>query len=292
MNKRHNAFTLVEILVVLAIIAILAAILFPAFNRAKENSRQVNCASNLSQIGFAVLQYRKDEGRYPDSLVDLLGEGTKVIDAQTAGDYKLDGKATGYLKGGQDTLVCPDDDTLPLDKGARSSYGYLSKSAPAPALTAPGAIPATTDLSGFVWNYWGYREDGFAYSSPQEAQAKTPAGSSLLYLPTINVNGSPVNQSYNQRYAPGYNPNIPENVLKYSMSNRFAPPTTIITHCVYHRLPTANNINFPGDLYKVPADDTNVKEIVLRIDGSAKAIDVSQCKTADQKTTLWQTQTQ
>ncbi len=80
MNKRHNAFTLVEILVVLAIIGILAALLFPAFGRARESARQTNCASNLQQIGVAVLQYRKDEGRYPDTLVDILGENTVVAD--------------------------------------------------------------------------------------------------------------------------------------------------------------------------------------------------------------------
>ncbi len=83
MNKRRSAFTLVEILVVLAIIAILAALLFPAFGRAREGARQTTCVSNLNQIYFAVQQYRKDEGRYPDTLVDILAEGTKVASPTT-----------------------------------------------------------------------------------------------------------------------------------------------------------------------------------------------------------------
>jgi len=45
---------------VIAIIAILAAILFPVFAKAREKARQSSCMSNLKQIGLAVLQYAQD----------------------------------------------------------------------------------------------------------------------------------------------------------------------------------------------------------------------------------------
>ena len=57
---KKKAFTLIELLVVIAIIAILAAILFPVFATAREKARQTACASNLKQIGIAMVQYYQD----------------------------------------------------------------------------------------------------------------------------------------------------------------------------------------------------------------------------------------
>lgn len=56
----RRGFTLIELLVVIAIIAILAAILFPVFARAREKARQITCASNVKNLGMAVLMYTQD----------------------------------------------------------------------------------------------------------------------------------------------------------------------------------------------------------------------------------------
>lgn len=56
----HPGFTLVELLVVIAVIAVLAAMLMPVFAQARENSRKANCLSNLRQIGTALKLYATD----------------------------------------------------------------------------------------------------------------------------------------------------------------------------------------------------------------------------------------
>ena len=59
-SNRNKGFTLIEILIVVAIIAILAAILFPVFARARENGRRASCASNVKQISLGIMQYAQD----------------------------------------------------------------------------------------------------------------------------------------------------------------------------------------------------------------------------------------
>ncbi len=59
---KRSAFTLIEILVVIGIIAVIAAILFPVFASVRERGRRTACLSNERQLGMAMLQYVADNG--------------------------------------------------------------------------------------------------------------------------------------------------------------------------------------------------------------------------------------
>ena len=58
--RPRDAFTLVELLVVIGIIGVLTAILFPVFARTRERARMTACTSNCRQLGSALLMYAED----------------------------------------------------------------------------------------------------------------------------------------------------------------------------------------------------------------------------------------
>ena len=63
-NMESKIFTIVELLIVLAIIAVLAAMLLPALNKASERAKSIGCTNNLKQIGNAVSFYTIDYDGY------------------------------------------------------------------------------------------------------------------------------------------------------------------------------------------------------------------------------------
>lgn len=69
--KDSKAFTLIEIVVVIAIIAILAAILFPAFARAKHAGFVTQNIAHMKQLGLSAALYASDNGAFPQDFVAL-----------------------------------------------------------------------------------------------------------------------------------------------------------------------------------------------------------------------------
>ena len=69
---RHRAFTLIELMIVIAIIAILSSILLPNFVRARSEGRLTGCKTNLRNIATALEAYATDnKHRYPPAVTAL-----------------------------------------------------------------------------------------------------------------------------------------------------------------------------------------------------------------------------
>lgn len=139
----NAAFTLVDLLVVIAIIAILAAILFPVFARARENARRSSCQSNLKQIGLGIHQYIQDyDETLPDS--DTYGIGSWRVQVQP------------YFKSIQ-ILDCPSNKAMwsqSANPDAHFSYttidGNSSPSYHIPMSTGTGGARVNSRLSRFT----------------------------------------------------------------------------------------------------------------------------------------------
>lgn len=113
--SRRRGFTLLELLAVIATIAILAALLLPVLGKARNKAQQTRCMSNLRQLGFAWVMYFTDNnGRlvesYPINNTNawVLGDMTKMAEATNA-DLIVQSKLYHY-NGSVEIYHCPADE--------------------------------------------------------------------------------------------------------------------------------------------------------------------------------------
>ncbi|MDO8588164.1 MAG: type II secretion system protein [Armatimonadota bacterium] len=213
-SSKQNGFTILELLTVVAIVAILVAMVFPLFKSAKQNIRKTACIANLHTIASALQQYRLDNSAYPACLLGYYTPNQPMDSCKSASLYPE------YVRS-IDDFTCPAissgsvDDPVTVTVPATVSGSYL----PPPCRTPQGD----------TWTLQYYRGDSYSWTD----FTGSSGGALITYLLTW-ANTQDLVGSYTLSDPP---PDPEKELRDFGRQLRFKTPdsTTVVTWCANHR---------------------------------------------------------
>ena len=158
MPSRRRGFTMIELIVVVAIIAVLIALLLPAVQSAREGARRMQCTNNLLQLGVALASYEATYQVLPPGTVDKTGPIIEDINGYQFGwiprllpyleqkavyrtlDFKTGVYQAANLTAGavaMNVLLCPSDPTRWRGRGWSRMPGVMTSGANLSAILDP-----------------------------------------------------------------------------------------------------------------------------------------------------------
>lgn len=278
--RKKDGYTLMELLTVIAIIAVLAGLIFPVAASAKKRARQAQCMNNMYQIFTALKQFQLDEHRYPDfiagpvqfkggtlpieytgSEIIPLENNTGMMEGSTGGNGRLVALFPEYIPS-LSSLRCPFTD-LNGDNNRKYSPGATGTgTVPDPFVPVPediesdpmfvrlAALSITDSLRAMGPNkdnsvaFWIYKCSTYDYQKPPG------------YLPTDTGE-----IHYSTVWASGNNPDTDPGITR-QLKWRTPPEDTVVTWCSHHR----SNDSSTG----TPLGSS--KDICLYLDGHVKQV--------------------
>ena len=193
MRRLRQAFTLIEVLVVVAIIALLISILLPSLNKARQQAKTTVCDSNLHQIGVGLFMYAEQhKGKtlqvwpfrvqpppvpYTPFLWDYSYQSVLAGGVSVSQQNAVPRQYTGYVGKSKDVFFCPDRPKEAHVVSATAGYG-----------TIPG-IATTYSYNETGWsdiNFEGYLCDGRSLQSIKPAYDKIWIGDSSNITPEMD----------------------------------------------------------------------------------------------------------
>jgi prepilin-type N-terminal cleavage/methylation domain-containing protein/prepilin-type processing-associated H-X9-DG protein len=154
-HRSRAAFTLVELLVVIGIIAVLVALLLPSLNSARNQAKRVNCLAHLQQCGQALVMYaNQNKGNFPPRNapynIPARGPGSGYQNNPPMGMALMVPEPYGFgarILENNDVFFCPSDDVRAPFRTAPHMWGPHDQS-----------LPVTPPYTGIAWSmsYWQF----------------------------------------------------------------------------------------------------------------------------------------